>query len=387
MLPTRATLATVVTAGMMAALLYRRVRTRRARKLCTQGVVFTGTGCSAGTPLPRCLMNQPTTLGFKCRACKIAARNGPSDPNYRGNVSMLIRFENEEGRLVNIQIDMGKYFRDSALLRIYPRLGVSEIDALVLTHDHADATFGLDDVRMLQPFNKVKRVCERPIVCRADRRTVRALRRSFPYLFSKTEHGLLNSLICSECGVEQPNGQSSTNGIRPTPAGPATAGGKEVKRFVAAIDWHTFPEDTSCFDVCGLQMRALPVLHGSDYTSYGFAFGPERARVVYISDYTELLPDTEALLASWRGEIELMVLDALMLDEPRPTHACVRQSIDLVRRYRPRKALLVGMLCEMEHHETNRMLRRLLPDEGLDVQLAFDGQYVPLDALRPRPRS
>ncbi len=32
----------------------------------------------------------------------------------------------------------------------------------------------------------------------------------------------------------------------------------------------------------------------------------------------------------------------------------------------------------MEHEETNRELRRMLASEGLDVQLAYDGQFVPL---------
>ena len=76
-----------------------------------------------------------------------------------------------------------------------------------------------------------------------------------------------------------------------------------------------------------------------------------------------------------------MVLDALYLDDPRPTHASLMQSLELVRTYRPQRALLVGMVCTLEHHETNRMLRRLLDVEGLDVQLAHDGQYVPLRAL------
>lgn len=71
----------------------------------------------------------------------------------------------------------------------------------------------------------------------------------------------------------------------------------------------------------GLAVTALPVLHGADYTCYGFAFGPPQERVVYLSDYTALLPQTDALLASWSsgGEaIHLLVLDALRAEGSHP---------------------------------------------------------------------
>ena len=61
-----------------------------------------------------------------------------------------------------------------------------------------------------------------------------------------------------------------------------------------------------------------------------------------------------------------------------PVHASLEQSVDLCRRYRPAQALMVGMGEEMEHAATNARLSRLLAEEGLDVQLAFDGQLVPL---------
>ena len=46
-----------------------------------------------------------------------------------------------------------------------------------------------------------------------------------------------------------------------------------------------------------------------------------------------------------------------------------------------RRTLLVGMGHALEHHATNRRLRRLWREERLDVQLAFDGMFVPLPGL------
>ena len=93
-----------------------------------------------------------------------------------------------------------------------------------------------------------------------------------------------------------------------------------------------------------------------------------------------MLPAAEALLEAWasNGEIALLVLDALRWDEAHPVHATALESVALARKLRPKKTLLVGMGHTMEHVATNRHLRTLLAAEGLDVQLAYDGQFVPL---------
>jgi len=44
------------------------------------------------------------------------------------------------------------------------------------------------------------------------------------------------------------------------------------------------------FDVAGLRIIPLPVMHGADYVCHGFGAGERGGRMVYISDYTELLP-------------------------------------------------------------------------------------------------
>ncbi|CAI5965812.1 unnamed protein product [Closterium sp. NIES-64] len=49
----------------------------------------------------------------------------------------------------HIQIDAGKCFREQ-VLRWFVRCKIPTIDALILTHEHADAILGLDDVRGLQ---------------------------------------------------------------------------------------------------------------------------------------------------------------------------------------------------------------------------------------------
>ena len=65
----------------------------------------------------------------------------------------MIQYPDEQGATKHVIIDTGKTFREGAL-RWLPRLGISSIDAIVLTHHYMDAAAGIDDVRGFQrlPF-------------------------------------------------------------------------------------------------------------------------------------------------------------------------------------------------------------------------------------------
>ena len=266
-----------------------------------------------------------------------------------------------------------------------------------------DAVGGLDDLRSLQRYDPAN-ASTAALKCVCDRRTLCRLRHMYPYLFPKSAtRSPFADAICQSCELDlepspthlpqtsHPSGRSprlpAAQPARP-PTGPAAAiqaAAPEVRRFVSKIDWQPFGEAEhleriSHFELCGLPFLALPVQHGADYMCFGYGFGPEDARVVYLSDYTALVPSTDALLSEWaaRGCIELLVLDALHDSGPHPVHASAEESVALARRLRPRRTLLVGMGHGMEHVATNKRLRGLKRQEGIDIQLASDGQFVPL---------
>ncbi|KAJ1458510.1 beta-lactamase-like protein [Pelagophyceae sp. CCMP2097] len=308
-----------------------------------------------------------------CAACAPAFLNGWRDANERCNVGLLIRCRTDAGWR-HAQIDVGKTFRQS-VLRWYKLFDVPSLDAVLLTHDHADACFGLDEIRGLQPHTTT---AEKPtqgwadgataMLCLCDARTLKSMKRVFPYLFPPAD-------------VLKPGAFAEVPGPE-APAG-VTADPKPIQRYVSKIDWVAFPADTAPFSpFAGLEVRALPVMHGEDYVCYGFGFGPPGSRVAYISDYTRLLPATLDLLSAWQrepGGIAVLVLDALNQSAFCPVHATVEQSLDVARKFRATRTLLVGMGHSLEHHETNAKLRRLLDTEGLDVQLARDGLFLELD--------
>lgn len=50
-----------------------------------------------------------------------------------------------------VLIDCGKTFRE-VILNLFPKHGLKEVGALLLTHGHADAILGMDDLRDLQIY-------------------------------------------------------------------------------------------------------------------------------------------------------------------------------------------------------------------------------------------
>lgn len=296
-------------------------------------IVFLGSGPSTALPDLRCVANG--AAHGRCRTCT-RARRGPRNKNFRGNVSLLITIPGSAGQPArHIIIDCGKTFR-SAVLRFFHKLGVDGVDAIILTHDHADAVLGLDDIRSVQRLDAERQMTPTPVFC--DRRTLRHCARAFPYLVH-----------------------------------PRRASG--IRRFVAQLEWHAIDE-AAPFDVCGVEFTPLPVEHGAGYTCMGYAFGPDEHKVVYLSDYTHVPPDVLARLRAWSTDgkrIALLVLDAIDRDNPPRVHASLKQSLQLVRELRPRLARFVGMSHSLEHHATNRELRALGKREGLDIALAHDG--------------
>jgi phosphoribosyl 1,2-cyclic phosphodiesterase len=303
-------------------------------------IAFLGTGASSSLPDLRCVVAGATS--GDCDVCTRAS-GGADDPNFRGNVCMLLTIVDGDGRSRQILLDCGKTFR-AAALRFFARLGVDGVDAILITHDHADALLGLDDIRSVQRYDPVQRLVLDPTAVFCDRRTFAHCERAFPYLMPRRE----------------------TYDAAAAPA---------VKRFVSNLDWRPF-DDHASFNVCGLRFTSLPVEHGADYLCTGYAWGPDAAKCVVLSDYTAVGPEVYAKLRHWSTggrRIALLVLDVLARDNPPRVHASLEQSLALARELRPVATRFVGMSHGLEHGATNEELRALRDTEGLDCQLAHDG--------------
>src|ERR1041384_8047661 len=160
-------------------------------------ITFLGTGTSHGVP----------RLGCDCAVCR------SDDPrNKRLRPSVFV-----ESDSVNLLIDATPDFRTQAL-----RAGVRRVDAVLLTHTHADHNFGLDDLRAFIE----QQGCKMPLY--GSHKSLADIQRVFPY-------------ACTE-----------------TPAWPG----------LPSFELHAI-EPSQQFQIAGKCIRSLPVPHGR-MTVYGF---------------------------------------------------------------------------------------------------------------------
>ncbi|XP_065000471.1 putative hydrolase C777.06c isoform X3 [Musa acuminata AAA Group] len=280
-------------------------------------IIFIGTGTSEGIPRVSCLTNQS-------KACKVCSKAiEPGNKNRRLNTSILIRYVNSVGRF-NILVDAGKFFYHSAL-RWFPAYGLRNIDAVIITHSHADAIGGLDDLRdwtnNVQPFIPIY-----------------VAQRDFEVM-KKTHYYIVDTSV-----------------IVPGAA-------------VSELQFNVINEEP--FVIHDLKVTPLPVWHGHGYRSLGFRFGD----ICYISDVSDIPEETYMLLK----DCDLLILDALRPDRSSSTHFGLPRALEEVRKIQPRRTLFTGMMHLMDHDEINEELAKLLESEGLDVQLSYDGLRVPVN--------
>ncbi|KAF5198938.1 Metallo-hydrolase/oxidoreductase superfamily protein [Thalictrum thalictroides] len=185
----------------------------------SSSLLFLGTGCSSAVPNVLCLI-QPSNP--PCEVCTQSLSIPPEkNPNYRCNTSLLIDYSNDDGEHKYILIDVGKTFREQ-VLRWFTRHSIPQVDSIILTHEHADAVLGLDDIRAVQPFSPTNDI--EPTQIYLTQFAMDSVAEKFPYLVQKK-----------------------------------LKEGQEVRR-VAQLDWNIIKNDLEePFVSSGLQFVPLPV--------------------------------------------------------------------------------------------------------------------------------
>jgi phosphoribosyl 1,2-cyclic phosphate phosphodiesterase len=233
----------------------------------------------------------------------------PADPrNRRRRCSLLARRlgqgpENDTTLIVDTSPD---------LVWQTSQAGAKRLDAVLLTHDHADQTHGIDDIRAFFIRQRAR------IPCYMDLATAETMQRRFGYVF------------------QGENGYPAIGDITPIPPHSQSW---QVDGPSGSIPVTTFDQD-----------------HGG-VRSVGYRFG----NVAYSSDVVGL--DDAAFEAL--ADLDVWILDALRW-RPHPTHAHVDLALEWIARVKPRRAILTNMHIDLDYSE----LAARLPD---GVEPAYDG--------------
>lgn len=258
----------------------------------------------ASIPLKITVLGSGTSMGVPSLACHcpVCSSNDPHDKRLRP--SLLLSRGGQ-----NAVIDTTPDFRQQAL-----RAAIERLDAVLLTHGHADHIMGFDDIR---PYN-IRQNATLPVYSNED--TFRIIRRAFAYIFD----------------------------------------GKPKLSSIPSVD---LIEVKQPFELLGIPFTPIPLLHG-DLKVLGFRFG----RAAYLTDFSSL-PDSSIALLNGLDEL---IIDALR-DTPHPMHQTVEQALALIQRLNPRRAWFTHIAHDLAHAETNARLRKL---GHSNIQMAYDGLEI-----------
>ena len=247
------------------------------------------------------VMGSGTSMGVPTLACPCAVCHSTDERDKRLRPSLLLSRGGQ-----SVVIDTTPDFRTQAL-----RAGLERLDAVVLTHGHADHILGFDDVR---PYNFRQKS---PIPVYGNAETFRVVRRAFSYVFD----------------------------------------GRPTLSSIPSVQLH---EVDGPFVLLGMPFIPVPLLHG-EMEVLGYRFG----RAAYLTDFSRL-PEASAPLLE---DLDDLILDALR-DVPHPMHQTVEQALALVDKLGPKRAWFTHIAHDLGHAATNERLRKAGYPH---VQLAWDG--------------
>lgn len=249
---------------------------------------FLGTGTSQGIPVIG--SNHPVCLSIN-----------PKDKRLR--CSALITTDNFK----KILIDCGPDFRQQMIVN-----QESNIDVLLLTHEHNDHTIGLDDLRPII-FKNEKST---PIYCLP--RVANEIKQRFSYAFSEEKY----------------------------PGAPS-------------FDLHLIDDKTFLLDE--VPITPINILHNQLPI-----FGYKIKNLAYITDASSI-PKSELKKLE---NLDILIINCLRKENPHPAHFILPDVLKIIEKLKPKKTYLTHLSHLIGFHEETE---KELPK---NVHLAYDGLEI-----------
>jgi phosphoribosyl 1,2-cyclic phosphate phosphodiesterase len=254
-------------------------------------LTFLGTGTSFGVP----------QIGCGCAVCR-----SPDPRDKRSRVGAIV--ETDGG--TRLLIDTPPELRLQLIAN-----GVDRVDAILFTHDHADHTHGLDDIRAITNHRAD------PLIMYGPADTLDRLAQRFPYIFDESMTVLP--------GTTKPEGRSQA--LQP---------GVTIR--IGDVD-----------------VTPVPVPHGR-VTVFAYRIGD----LAYVTDAKDIPSEAVAIL---RGA-KVLVINALFRTE-HPSHLSLPEAIIAARTIGAERTYLTHLTHDNFHADLEAELPR-------DIQPAFDGLTV-----------
>ena len=287
-----------------------------------------GTGTSHGVPVIAC----------DCEVCK---STDPHDKRLR--CSALVEHEDKK-----FLIDVGPDFREQAL-----KFNLRHLDAVFITHSHADHLHGIDDLRIFSHKNSAAMCREQAILQKypetsgeglplyTTERTKGYIHERFPYIFVDHDKG---------GGIPKLNliGMDSNNSQNPLKIG-------------------------------GVEIVPIPMLHGNHHT-IGFVFSyidssNIKKGIAYLTDCNFISEQSIAEVKKAGGQIEHLVIDALR-EREHSSHCNFSQALAYAEQICAKHTWFTHITHEKKHSQIQNYINEHLPEFPKLSQIVKNGGSV-----------
>lgn len=257
-------------------------------------LLFLGTGTSFGVP----------QIGCGCAVCK-----SPDPRDRRSRVGALVETDNGTRLLIDTPPELRLQLISA---------GIDRVDTVLFTHEHADHTHGLDDIRA------ITRRRDAPLDMYGPAECMQTLTARFNYIFDDS--------ITVIPGTSKPEGRA-----------------------------HTLLENVPVV-VAGVELTPVSVPHGHA-SVFGYRIGP----LAYVTDAKSI---SERAVEIFAG-VKVLVINALFRTE-HPTHFSISEAIAVAHRIGAERTYLTHLTHDNFHADLEAELPR-------GIAPAFDGLNIRID--------